>query len=108
MATDSHTLRGSEINAAKIVLAACTDTSIFGGLISAQSGMTPQSQAMVNTNPRELNENNQTLFGTPAMATWAASLHLAPGATVRDLYCSVAASPAFRIACGRISASSAW
>jgi alkanesulfonate monooxygenase SsuD/methylene tetrahydromethanopterin reductase-like flavin-dependent oxidoreductase (luciferase family) len=39
----------------------------FGRLIADQAGMTPQSQAMVNTNPRELNENNQTLFGTPQM-----------------------------------------
>jgi FkbM family methyltransferase len=51
---------------------------------------------------------HQRLFGRPATPGWAASLRLAPSATVRDLYRSAVETEAFRAACGRISASSAW
>jgi hypothetical protein len=51
---------------------------------------------------------HRRLFGTDAPEGWADSLRLAPDATIRDLYRSAAATAAFRAACGRISASSAW
>ena len=51
---------------------------------------------------------HQLLFGTPAPPLWTNILQLAPNSTIRDLYRSAVASEAFRAACGRISASSAW
>jgi len=51
---------------------------------------------------------HQRLFGTPAPPLWANILRLTPNATIRDLYRSAVATEAFRAACGRISASSAW
>jgi FkbM family methyltransferase len=48
------------------------------------------------------------LFGRSSPPDWVESLGLAPTATVADLYRAVATSEAFRVACGRISASSAW
>jgi len=51
---------------------------------------------------------HQRLFGTPAPPLWADILQLAPNSTIRDLYRSAVATEAFRAACGRISASSAW
>jgi len=51
---------------------------------------------------------HQRLFGTPAPPLWANILQLAPNATIHDLYRSAVATEAFRAACGRISASSAW
>jgi hypothetical protein len=51
---------------------------------------------------------HQRLFGMPAPPLWANILQLAPNATIRDLYRSAVATEAFRAACGRISASSAW
>jgi hypothetical protein len=45
------------------------------------------------------------LFGTTAGAR---NLVLPPNATLRDLYRTAVQSAAFRAACGRISASSAW
>ena len=51
---------------------------------------------------------HQRLFGTPAPPLWANILRLAPNSTIRDLYRSAVATEAFRAACGRISASSAW
>jgi FkbM family methyltransferase len=48
------------------------------------------------------------LFGTPPPPLWANLLQLAPNSTIRDLYRSAVATEAFRAACGRISASSAW
>jgi FkbM family methyltransferase len=51
---------------------------------------------------------HQRLFGTPAPPLWVDILRLAPNATIRDLYRGAVASGAFRAACGRISASSAW
>ena len=51
---------------------------------------------------------HQRLFGTPPPPLWANILQLAPNSTIRDLYRSAVATEAFRAACGRISASSAW
>ena len=51
---------------------------------------------------------HQRLFGTPPPPLWANLLQLAPNSTIRDLYRSAVATEAFRAACGRISASSAW
>jgi FkbM family methyltransferase len=51
---------------------------------------------------------HQRLFGTPAPPLWPNILQLAPNSTIRDLYRSAVATEAFRAACGRISASSAW
>jgi FkbM family methyltransferase len=51
---------------------------------------------------------HQRLFGAPAPPLWANILRLAPNSTIRDLYRSAVATEAFRAACGRISASSAW
>jgi FkbM family methyltransferase len=48
------------------------------------------------------------LFGTAPIASGATRLDLPPNATLRDLYRSAVANAAFRVACGRISASSAW
>ena len=48
------------------------------------------------------------LFGKAAPAGWSSELGLAPATTVRDLYRSAVDSEDFRLACGRISASSAW
>jgi FkbM family methyltransferase len=56
----------------------------------------------------EITVTHQRLFGEPPPPGWAESLGLPPCATVRDLYRSAIASDAFRFACGRISASSAW
>ena len=58
--------------------------------------------------PADLAATHQRLFGKDVPNGWAETLGLAPGATVGDLYRSATASDAFRIACGRISASSAW
>jgi hypothetical protein len=58
--------------------------------------------------PADIAAAHQRLFGLPASNTWADSLRLSTGATLGDLYRSAAATEAFRIACGRISASSAW
>jgi FkbM family methyltransferase len=58
--------------------------------------------------PADLAAAHPRLFGTPAPAGWVGSLGLQPDATIRDLYRSAVASEPFRIACGRISASSAW
>jgi FkbM family methyltransferase len=58
--------------------------------------------------PSDIAAAHQRLFGTPDPAGWAESLGLAANATVLDLYRGAAASDAFRAACGRISASSAW
>jgi len=51
---------------------------------------------------------HQRLFGMPAPPLWANILQLAPNSTIRDVYRSAVATEAFRAACGRISASSAW
>lgn len=51
---------------------------------------------------------HQRLHGKPAAAGWGDSLRLPPHATIRELYRSATATDAFRAACGRISASSAW
>jgi len=48
------------------------------------------------------------LFGKPAPKNWAETLQVGANATAGDLYRSAVASAAFRAACGRISASSAW
>ena len=58
--------------------------------------------------PADIAAAHQRLFGMPASPVWTESLHLAADATIRDLYRSAAGSAEFRIACGRISASSAW
>ena len=58
--------------------------------------------------PVDIVASHLRLFGTPATPAWVESLQLAPRATVRDLYRSAVATPAFRAACGRISASYAW
>jgi FkbM family methyltransferase len=66
------------------------------------------------TDPDRLAESSdivaahQRLFGKPAPPLWGNILQLAPNSTVRDLYRSAVATEAFRAACGRISASSAW
>lgn len=51
---------------------------------------------------------HRRLFGQAASPEWAASVTLPADATVRDLYRSAVKTEAFRTACGRISASSAW
>ena len=51
---------------------------------------------------------HQRLFGTTPSPLWGNILQLAPSSTIRDLYRSAVATEAFRAACGRISASSAW
>ena len=56
--------------------------------------------------PADLAAVHQRLFGEPPGPEW--HLELPPGASLRDLYRGVIASAAFRAACGRISASSAW
>jgi FkbM family methyltransferase len=58
--------------------------------------------------PPDIAAAHLRLFGMPATPAWAESLHLPTNATIRDLYRSAAGSAEFRIACGRISASSAW
>jgi len=58
--------------------------------------------------PSDIAAAHQRLFGTPALPLWANLLQLAPNSTIRDLYRSAVATEAFRAACGRISASSAW
>lgn len=58
--------------------------------------------------PSDVAAAHQRLFGKPAPDGWSASLGLTPNATFCDLYRGAAASEAFRAACGRISASSAW
>ena len=58
--------------------------------------------------PSDIAVAHMRLFGVPATPAWAESLRLAANATIRDLYRSAAGSAEFRIACGRISASSAW
>jgi FkbM family methyltransferase len=58
--------------------------------------------------PPDIAAAHQRLFGTPATASWAGNLTLAPNATIRDLYRSAVVTAPFREACGRISASSAW
>jgi FkbM family methyltransferase len=58
--------------------------------------------------PSDIAAAHQRLFGTPAQPLWANILQLAPSSTIRNLYRSAVATEAFRAACGRISASSAW
>jgi FkbM family methyltransferase len=58
--------------------------------------------------PADIAAAHQQLFGSPAPNAWTDSLRLSTIATLGDLYRSAAATEAFRIACGRISASSAW
>ena len=58
--------------------------------------------------PSDIAAAHQRLFGTPPPPLWANILQLAPNSTIRDLYRSAVATEAFRAACGRISASSAW
>jgi FkbM family methyltransferase len=58
--------------------------------------------------PSDIVAAHQRLFGTPPPPLWANILQLAPNSTIRDLYRSAVATEAFRAACGRISASSAW
>jgi FkbM family methyltransferase len=58
--------------------------------------------------PSDIAAAHQRLFGTPPSPDWAAELNLPSTATLRDLYRAAAASEPIRIACGRISASSAW
>jgi FkbM family methyltransferase len=58
--------------------------------------------------PADVAAAHRRLFGRPAMPKWADSLRLAPAATLHDLYRSAVKTEAFRAACGRISASSAW
>jgi hypothetical protein len=60
------------------------------------------------TQPSDVAAAHQRLFGTPAPPLWANILQLTPNSTIRDLYRSAVATEAFRAACGRISASSAW
>jgi len=60
------------------------------------------------TEPSDIVAAHQRLFGKPAPPLWANILQLAPNSTIRDLYRSAVATEAFRVACGRISASSAW
>jgi FkbM family methyltransferase len=56
--------------------------------------------------PADLAAVHQRLFGEPPRPGWELQLH--PNASVRDLYRRAVTSEAFRAACGRISASSAW
>jgi FkbM family methyltransferase len=58
--------------------------------------------------PRDVVELHRRLFGSNPTPGFAASLAAPPDATVRDLYRGVVMTEAFRSACGRISASSAW
>ena len=58
--------------------------------------------------PSDIAAAHQRLFGRPATAGLGGKLRIAPDATIRDLYRSAVESAAFRTACGRISASSAW
>ena len=58
--------------------------------------------------PSDIAAAHLRLYGMPATPAWAESLHLAANATIRDLYRSAVGSAEFRIACGRVSASSAW
>jgi FkbM family methyltransferase len=58
--------------------------------------------------PSDIAAAHQRLFGAPATPHWAEILQLPSNATVRDLYRSAVATEAFRAACGRISASTAW
>jgi FkbM family methyltransferase len=51
---------------------------------------------------------HQRLFGKPAAPEWRDDLKLPAHATMHDLYRSAVKTEAFRAACGRISASSAW
>jgi FkbM family methyltransferase len=50
----------------------------------------------------------ERLFGRHPGPEWTSELKLPAGATVRDLYFSLAETGLFRAACGRISASYAW
>jgi FkbM family methyltransferase len=63
---------------------------------------------MRRAQPSDTVAAHERLFGIPAPAGWAESLDLGARATIYDLYRSATASEAFRAACGRISASSAW
>jgi FkbM family methyltransferase len=56
--------------------------------------------------PAALAAVHQRLFGGTPRPEW--ELQLPPNATVRDLYRRAVTTEAFRAACGRISASSAW
>src|SRR5262249_52794925 len=67
-------------------------------------GLDPTRRAQ----PSDIAAAHQRLFGIPAPAGWAESIGLAASATIHDLYRTATASEAFRAACGRISASSAW
>jgi len=58
--------------------------------------------------PSDIAAAHQRLFGTPPSPDWATKLNLPSTATLRGLYRAAAASEPIRIACGRISASSAW
>jgi hypothetical protein len=58
--------------------------------------------------PSDIAAAHHRLFGTPANPCWTERLGITSGATIRDLYRSAVATAAFRIACGRISASTAW
>jgi hypothetical protein len=51
---------------------------------------------------------HQRLFGEPPPPGWITALALPSNASLRDLYRRAVATEAFRAACGRISASSAW
>jgi FkbM family methyltransferase len=73
-------------------------------LISGLDSCDPDRPAQ----PADITAAHQRLFGTAAPPLWADILQLAPNATIRDLYRSAVATEAFRAACGRISASSAW
>ena len=78
--------------------------SIAERLISSLDPADPNRPAQ----PSDIATAHQRLFGTPAPPLWANILQLAPNSTIRDLYRSAVATEAFRAACGRISASSAW
>jgi FkbM family methyltransferase len=58
--------------------------------------------------PRDVVDLHRRLFESNPTPDFAASLAAPPNATVRDLYRCAVLTEAFRIACGRISASSAW
>jgi FkbM family methyltransferase len=58
--------------------------------------------------PADVTAAHQRLFGPGAPPAWADALQFASDRTIRDLYRSAVDTEAFRAACGRISASSAW
>lgn len=78
---------------------------LLAALLTA--GLSPQALAQP-AGPAELAAAWQRLTGeTPAPAALA-GLALAPAATLAEAYAAIADSDAFRLACGRISASYAW